>query len=146
MAVTIHLYALRVQAIDWLGRLLHQRKAANWNRTLAVSLLQTADVVINRTARFCLSSQLQPGNALCRAKPEGARDSKMSHRLEDFTLACTLAATWSLGYTSLPPRFFSEYLGFKTNVAVSGASEREKPGGPNGAEILGITLPKPLKF
>lgn len=37
LAVTIHLYALRVQAIDWLGRLLHQRKAANQSRTLAVS-------------------------------------------------------------------------------------------------------------
>lgn len=34
--VTIHLYVLGVQGIDWLGRLLHQRKAANQSRTACV--------------------------------------------------------------------------------------------------------------
>lgn len=64
LPVTIHLSALGAPAIDWLGQLLHQRKAANQSRTLAISLLQTAEVVTNRNS-------MQPGTALSRAEPGG---------------------------------------------------------------------------
>ena len=74
LPVTIHLSALRVPAIDWLGQLLHQRKAANQSRTLPVSLLQTAEVVTNRNSKFS-QALLFPGQSR-----EEREDSELNHR------------------------------------------------------------------
>ena len=74
LSVTIHLSALRVPAIDWLGQLLHQRKAANQSRTLPVSLLQTAEVVTNRNSKFS-QALLFPGQSR-----EEREDSELNHR------------------------------------------------------------------
>ena len=74
LPVTIHLSALGVPAIDWLGQLLHQRKAANQSRTLPVSLLQTAEVVTNRNSKFS-QALLFPGQSR-----EDREDSELNHR------------------------------------------------------------------
>lgn len=61
----------------WLaGAAVTSDKGSQSEQDLPCLLLQTAEVVINRTASFSLCSELQPGNALSGAKPGGARELK----------------------------------------------------------------------
>lgn len=111
LAVTIHLSAFRVPAVDWLGRLLHQRKAANQSRTLPVALLQTAEVVINRNSRF------SPALLFTGQSRGGTRELRAESQIRDLLRPAPWPPRGALAKLPFHPgSFFSEYLTFKTNM------------------------------
>lgn len=120
--------------IGWAGCYIKGRQRIRAG--LPVSLLQTADLVINRPRQ--VQPQLSAAARECPFQAEQSRKQHQDSRLSHRSGACTLAPTWSLGYASLSPvSFFSKYLAFKTNMDGSGALGREKTGVAGGDRKVG---------